>query len=556
MPDNASSVDAEDDAGARSLLLSHSSPPVPPQQETPLPTRELAVLWFARLCEPINFSVIFPFINEMVLDVGATDDKAKVGFYAGMVESLFAFAQTCTILYWGSLSDRIGRRPVLIFGLCGVTISALLFGLARSFLAMLMARVLLGCLNGNVAIVKSVVGEITDETNQARAFSFLPLAWTIGCFIGPLLGGYLSRPVEQYPDVFGPGSLLHFGGLWGTFPYFLPCLASALIAVASLMLAILHLEETLPELVEKKHRQQPVMNPSLAEPGRPIGYGSTSDSSPPSTRHQRSSSAISVQSWNSGFSPPLSIDATGAARDIRSHDSDRNGSSTGVMELLRIRQIQNVLFSYAFLSLTAVALDAVLVLYLYEPVSLGGLGFSSSSTGIVLSMTGLGGVAVQLLLFPPLQRRMGSLRLYQYSFWAFPLSVLLLPIANLIARAGLVETTETGGEVITQAALVAVWACILVSTLLKVVGQMAFSTNMILVNQCATLTPGTALGTLNSLAQMSSSVSRAIGPYAANTLFALSVTHNLLGGHFVYLVLTIISIVGALTCLLIKDMDV
>ena len=63
------------------------------------------------------------------------------------------------------------------------------------------------------------------------------------------------------------------------------------------------------------------------------------------------------------------------------------------------------MLSYALLAFISVALDAVLVLYLYEPVPLGGVGFSSSSTGILLSINGLGGALVQLFLFPPMQKR-------------------------------------------------------------------------------------------------------------------------------------------------------
>ncbi|PWZ01190.1 MFS general substrate transporter [Testicularia cyperi] len=576
------------------------------QKMTPLPKRKIAILVITRLAEPINFSVIFPFINEMVFDIGATDDKAKVGFYAGMIESLFAASQTCTILYWGSLSDRIGRKPVLLMGLTGVTISALMFGLSRVFLMAIIARALCGVLNANVAVVKSMMGEMTDVTNQAVAFAYLPMTWTIGCFIGPLLGGYLAKPAQQYPWLFGPGGSLYMHGLWQNFPYFLPCAISALITINSMILAALFLEETLPEIVEqreKKRLEEDALRRGLLEP-RPeddtdtavhsngttvANYGATDNSAvshptlrPGARRGRRGSRSIArVQSWTSGFTPNDSpvrgqsrspspsrhlasggIGCNGSALDTNGSDSS---SQEGVLDLLKIPQIQSVLLSYAFLSLIAVALDAVLVLYLYEPVSLGGLGFSSDATGVVLSITGLGGAFVQVLLFPPLQRRLGTLRLYNLSMWGFVVSILLLPIANLIARTGANDSERVGTQLFSASISISiskqettqklVWACILLSALFKVLGQMAFSTNMILVNQCSTLTKATALGTLNSLAQMSSSFTRAIGPYAANTLFALSVTHNLLGGQFVWLILSIIGVIGALVCLFIKDLD-
>ncbi len=72
-----------------------------------------------RLAEPISFSIIFPFINDMVYHIHPLPDQASVGFYAGIIESLFSVSQMFTILFWGSLSDRIGRKPVLISG-CAV----------------------------------------------------------------------------------------------------------------------------------------------------------------------------------------------------------------------------------------------------------------------------------------------------------------------------------------------------------------------------------------------------------------------------------------------------
>lgn len=556
---NGNGDHANDGDTERAPLLSPSPPP-----STPLPVRKIAILLTMRIAEPINFTIIFPFINEMVFSIGATTDQARVGFYAGIIESLFALSQTLTILYWGSLSDRIGRKPVLLMGLTGVACSAVLFGLSKTFWWAVAARALAGATNGNVAIVKSVVGELTDSTNNARAFSLFSLTWTVGCLVGPLLGGYLSKPAEQYPGVFGKEAWAGLGGLWEEFPFFLPCAVSAMITLCSIVSGALFLEETLPEIVEKRERERQereqqqqqrssVSSTALQPTNSAGGYGSLDTSTDtdvgnPTLRRPKarraSTSSIRVHSWNSGFTP------THTPPRSPSPATSGEVQSTSVWELLSIAQIQTVMISYAFLALISVALDAVLVLYLYEPVAFGGVGFSSDSTGILLSINGLGGALVQLFLFPPLQRRVGTLQTYRLAMFAFPLSVVLLPVANLIARAGLTAAEEQQ-EWYTRL----VWTCLLVSTAIRVVGGMAFASNMILVNQCSNLTRGTALGTLNSLAQMSSSCTRAIGPYLANTLFALSVTKNLLGGQLVWLVLGVVGMIGPMICLMIKDLE-
>ena len=83
-------------------------------------------------------------------------------------------------MFWGSLSDHIGRRPVILIGLSGNFVSYLIFGLSKNFYMALIARSINGLLNGNVGVSKSIMGEVTDNTNRARAFALLPLGWNLG----------------------------------------------------------------------------------------------------------------------------------------------------------------------------------------------------------------------------------------------------------------------------------------------------------------------------------------------------------------------------------------
>ncbi len=93
---------------------------------------------------------IFPYIYYMVRDFGITNDESQISLYAGMVTSAFTFAEFSTSVLWGRLSDKIGRKPVLLMGMVGTGISVLSFGFARSLPAALFARALGGFLNGYV----------------------------------------------------------------------------------------------------------------------------------------------------------------------------------------------------------------------------------------------------------------------------------------------------------------------------------------------------------------------------------------------------------------------
>jgi len=93
---------------------------------------------------------IFPYVYFMIRDFKVTKNESEISVYAGMVTSAFAFAEFSSGVIWGRLSDRIGRKPVLITGLAGTALSMLIFGFAPSLPVALLARALGGLLNGYV----------------------------------------------------------------------------------------------------------------------------------------------------------------------------------------------------------------------------------------------------------------------------------------------------------------------------------------------------------------------------------------------------------------------
>ncbi|KAL8700348.1 MAG: hypothetical protein Q9224_001004 [Gallowayella concinna] len=114
----------------------------------PFPYQQLFILALCRICEPIAFMSIFPYIYFMIKSFHITDNEDQIGLYAGLVTSAFAFAEFSTGVFWGRLSDRIGRKPVLMTGLIGTLISMIVFGFASSLPIALLARALGGALNG------------------------------------------------------------------------------------------------------------------------------------------------------------------------------------------------------------------------------------------------------------------------------------------------------------------------------------------------------------------------------------------------------------------------
>ncbi|KZW03867.1 MFS general substrate transporter [Exidia glandulosa HHB12029] len=478
-------------------------PLVAQRRETPLPAKQLAILCLVRLAEPIAYTQIFPYVNRMMEHLHVTDDPRQIGFYSGLVESVFAFAQLLFIFQWGKLSDRVGRKPVILCGLCGSALSTMLFGLSNSLPTALAARMLAGGLAGNVAVIQSMVGELTDETNQARAFPLLSLCWNIGCIIGPLLGGALSEPASRYPDVFGHIQFLRDHPL----RFFLPCAISCSLTLCSIILGYFSLKETLPSKIREKQRQLDI------EPTPAPTYGT-----------------IAVPA----------IDAEAAEPPARPPPSIRS--------LIVDPVVISVVRTYFMLSMNGTAFDVLFVLLSYTAIIHGGLSRNPVEIGSALAFGGLVAALMQPFAFPWLTKRIKLKTLYPCLLAIYPVTFLLMPFLNTIARDNLVTGTE---DKLTAHGVALLWTCIAALLLLVRVAGMCYASNMIFIKHAAPTRE--ALGSTFGVAQTVASISRGISPALSSSLFAVTVEHNLLNGWFVWLVMGLLGSIGVFAATHIKD---
>ncbi len=171
------------------------------QDNTSMPGAQIALLCFARLVEPVAFFSIFPYVNKMAQENGGLAE-ADVGFYSGLIESLFSLTQAAVMILWGRAADRYGRKPVLVFSLVGVTAATAVFGMAASLGAMIALRCLAGVFAGSIVTIRTMLAEHSTPATQARVFSWFAFTGNLGILVGPLLGGALADPAAQYGDLF------------------------------------------------------------------------------------------------------------------------------------------------------------------------------------------------------------------------------------------------------------------------------------------------------------------------------------------------------------------
>ncbi|KAL7911325.1 MFS general substrate transporter [Trichoderma velutinum] len=204
----------------------------------PLPKMQVFLLCFAKAMEPIAFFAIFPFIAEMVRRNGKLP-KSDVGFYSGLIESLFSATQMVVLYFWGYLADTVGRKPVLLWTLIGMTVATFFFTVSTTIWQMILFRCIAGVFSGSGLIIRTMLSDHTTSETQAVAFSWFAFANNIGILLGPIIGGVLADPVEQFPGLFGGIQLLE------DYPYLLAGVTLTVINIVSILLCILFLEETL-----------------------------------------------------------------------------------------------------------------------------------------------------------------------------------------------------------------------------------------------------------------------------------------------------------------------
>ncbi|KAL0578150.1 hypothetical protein V5O48_003855 [Marasmius crinis-equi] len=345
--------------------------------------RQLTVLCYLRVLDPLNFTQIFPYVNQFLSDLNVSKDASKIALYSGIVESAFAFTQLLAIYPWASLSgtpyspspseravcmtglpahstlnaDRAGRKPVILSGVLGLTCATLLFGLSPNFGVMLAVRALAGAFSGNVSIIPTVLCDVTDATNQAFAFSLFSLWWPFGSIIGPLIGGSTSNP-KFIPEAYRYR-------VFENHPYFLPCLIVATINLGGVILTYIYLQET----IEKGN-----------------------------------------------------------------HNNDRPSFSAATKTLLSIPMFRTLCLSNFGLSFITVAFDVVFVLFCYSPIRQGGLGLSVQEIGYSLSSAGISGAISQAIILPILLKRFDPAKMYYICVNIWPVLFLALPCLNMMAR--------------------------------------------------------------------------------------------------------------------------
>ncbi|KAH7316901.1 putative MFS transporter [Stachybotrys elegans] len=464
------------------------------QEETPLPVRQLLLLAFLSLSEQTALNSISPYLPEMVASMPGIPDE-KSGLYVGILASSFALAQLSTNFLWGYASDIVGRKPVLLLGTFSLMCCFCVFGFCKTYWQVIVVHIAMGMLNGNAACVPTVLGEVTDRSNQSRAFTYLPVIYSLGGITGPALGGLLV------------------GRLGDEYPYLGPNLLGAAMLLLSVVVVGTWFEETLEE--------------STRDSILPAWLGdlwSRLTSSQPDSRRN---------SWSSRWPRPGASNRPLLTSDsASSHDSEDDAEhsdpgyhsddehestksqSNGRAEWREILNHTTVilLLTYLVFQLSNISFNSLYPIFAASPPPTG-RGLDPGRIGISLSLAGAATIVFQAFLYQRLKAKLGNLGTYKMALLGIAVSMALMPWV------GYTDSEPLFGLGSGRYWLYLELGIVLILKNICAVGGL--SSVMLLITNSS---PSHAnLGTLNGVAQTLSALGRSIGPFVSGGLFSISI---------------------------------
>jgi DHA1 family tetracycline resistance protein-like MFS transporter len=164
-------------------------------------TRPLVIIFLTIFVNLVGFGIIVPLLPFYAEEFGASP------LVVGLLFAVFSLCQLIASPILGDLSDRYGRRPVLIFSLAGTVLSFIMLATAGSIAMLFAARIVDGLSGGNISTARAYVADVTEPKDRARAYGLIGVAFGLGFIFGPALTGILAARISYTAPIWAAAGL-------------------------------------------------------------------------------------------------------------------------------------------------------------------------------------------------------------------------------------------------------------------------------------------------------------------------------------------------------------
>ncbi|KAH8599929.1 major facilitator superfamily domain-containing protein [Bisporella sp. PMI_857] len=491
---------------------------------------QLAIITSVRVVDFFQIASLQACMYKHLESFGAGSTPNSISVQIGFLQGAFTATQVLSAIWWGRIADTAGRKPVLIIGLIGTSVSNIGVAFSKSYEAFLIWRIFAGSINGTVGAARAALAETVSRDYHPRAFLLLPLAFNIANTLGPILGASLVHPAERYPALFGQNSV--FGGVGAVawmlrYPYAAPNVLCAILLSLDALVVWLGLRETAPN-------RRPWQGYGLKGMRRRFG---------------------SLFGRRRGYSLLRNIGDSYRRYSDDGEDhvvaSNRSVTEMAVKKPMPLRRVWNSSFLLALLT-TAVldlhlgGLSSLWPLFISsphrnakDPTTLpfyftGGLGFQLSQVGLALSVLGVLGLVMQWILYPRVVAQYGLLYPFRLSMWLYPVAYFSTPYLSLL------PFDSTG----------LIWLGILTVQTAQVIGRtFALPATILLLNYSCP--HPSLLGSVHGIGSAISGASRTLGSIMAGTFNSIGLGNEMSG--LAWWIFALVSLVGCLLSFTVED---
>ncbi|KAJ3429009.1 protein zinc induced facilitator-like [Anaeramoeba flamelloides] len=506
---------------------------------------------------------ILPYLPFMINSFDIVKSKADIGTYAGWVLGCFFIAQIFSSYLYGDLADKVGRKPIIIFGNFFRALTTLFFGFALNFPWLIIWRSLMGLLSGSIGINKAMMSEICDDQHLSRCMSFIASSWHAGGIIGSIIGGYTAEPNVKK------------GSLFDRYPYLLPNFIAFCVSMVGLLLVFFFLKETLTNKRSLCKGKKTKKNKNQNKKMKKKTNGNSFDESSEIEQLMDSKNDLDIQeNFTTTKSSPENIEMTEFGSTNRNENENKNENeiknenenknenekenenknknenenenkdknenenekiknddfnqeTNFYIFLKQNKYVFTIIFLYGLIGIIFLFFDMIIPLLTILPPNEGGVNFTTRDIGAGNLVSSISFILFQVLVYPYITKKVTTLNIYRYCALLSALLIALFPLISKLYNYG-------------RAAYFTFF--LIIMSLRSCLASSSFTSIFILVNKSG---PNWALSRINGIGQVVVAITRAIGPTLGGNILTWGLTNGKkypLNYHFSFYINSLISI--------------